>query len=139
MHVSTIYILHAAFFILHVHVPTITCLLLRTLYTSHVHCAVGSLPLANNAMHSPSNRKIAASCTTRLARSITGAAHTVIPIERHHAHKIATSIHLTTFIQCTRDRYRRKMRLASERHDYPDAYRARRAAVFAGDETLSRL
>ena len=41
-------------------VPTITCLLLRTclyvaIYISHVHYAVGSLPLANNAMHSPSN------------------------------------------------------------------------------------
>ena len=40
------------------HVPTITCLLLRTwagnLYTSHVHYAVGTLPFANNAMHSPS-------------------------------------------------------------------------------------
>ena len=33
----------------------ITCLLLRTcLYTSHVHYTVGSLLLANNAMHSPS-------------------------------------------------------------------------------------
>ena len=89
-------------------------------------------------MHSPSipiyiyiyiYRKIAARCTTRLARSrspITGAAHTVIPIQRQHAHKIATSVY-----QCTRDRYRSKMRLASERkkrHDYPDADRARRAA-----------
>ena len=49
-----LYIHHAAYFIPHVHVPTITCLLLRTLYTSHVHYTVGSLPLANNAMHSPS-------------------------------------------------------------------------------------
>ena len=40
---------------------------------------------------------------------ITGAAHTVIPIQRQHAHKIATSL-----LQCTRDRYRRKMSLASE-------------------------
>ena len=58
-------------------------------------------------------RKIAARCTTRLARSrspITGAAHTVIPIQRQHAHKIATSV----YSQCTRNRYRRKMRLASE-------------------------
>ena len=79
MHVSTTcFLLHAAYFILHVHVPTITSLLLRMclyLYTSHVHYAVGSLPLANNAMHSPSiyiyiYRKIAASCTTRLARQL---------------------------------------------------------------------
>ena len=46
---------HAAYFITHVHVPTITCLLLRTLYTSHVHYTVGSPSLANNAMHSPSS------------------------------------------------------------------------------------
>ena len=26
----------------------------QDVYTSHVYCAVGSLPLANNAMHSPS-------------------------------------------------------------------------------------
>ena len=57
MHVSTTcFIHHAAYFIPHVHVPTITCLLLRTLYASHVHYAVGSLPLANNGMHSPSWR-----------------------------------------------------------------------------------
>ena len=97
----------SAYFILHVHVPTITCLLLRTLYiyTSHIHYAVLSLSLANNAMHSPSIWKNLPSCTTRLARSrspITVAAH-----KRQHAHKIATS-------DIDRDRYRRKMRLASE-------------------------
>ena len=46
----------------------------------------------------------------RLNMYITGAAHTVIPIQRQHAHKIAIS----DYIQCTRDRFRRKMRLASE-------------------------
>ena len=107
-------------------------------------------------MHSPSiyiypyiylyiYRKIAASCTTRLARSrspITGAAHTVIPIQRQHAHKIAISvyiyIHVHLTIYCTRDRYRRKMRLASEsaeeeetrlcRREVARRDRARRAA-----------
>ena len=29
---------------------------------------------------------------------ITGAAHTVIPIQRQHAHKIAISVHLTIYI-----------------------------------------
>ena len=62
---------------------------------------------------------------------ITGAAHTVIPIQRQHAHKIATSL-----LQCTRDRYRRKMSLASENAEEEetrlsrrrDRDRARRAA-----------
>ena len=55
LHVHAPTTFRAAYFILHVPVPTITCLLLRTclqLYTFHVHYAVGSLPLANNAMHS---------------------------------------------------------------------------------------
>ena len=72
-------------------------------------------------------RKIAASCTTRLARSliiITGAAHTVIPIQRQHAHKMATS--LLHFIQCTRDRYRRKMSLASENAEEEETRSSRR-------------
>ena len=59
---------------------------------------------------------------------ITGAAHTVIPIQRQHAHKIATSL-----LQC---RYRRKMSLASENAEEEetrlsrrrDRDRARRAA-----------
>ena len=53
-----------------------------------------------SARYIPIYRKIAARCTTRLARSrspITGAAHTVIPIQRQHAHKIAISVHLTIY------------------------------------------
>ena len=95
-------------------------------------------------MHSPSiyiyiyiYRKFAASCTTRLARSrspITGAAHTVIPIQRQHAHKIAISVydvHLTIYIytvyiletgRCVSLQKAQWKR----RHDYPDAEVARR-------------
>ena len=97
-------------------------------------------------MHSPSiythipiyiYRKIAARCTTRLARSrspITGAAHTVIPIQRQHAHKIAISVydvHLTIYIytvyiletgRCVSLQKAQWKR----RHDYPDAEVARR-------------
>ena len=156
-----------------VNTNTVYCaLLLRKLYTSHVHYAVGSLPLANNAMHSPSNYNIElglhfmfmsrlhalyfmlhtsysmcmyipSACfsgsvysyihlmfTTQLDRSrsptmpcillvgerelvvhlaaiflyiyiyiyryITGAAHTVISIQRQHAHKIAISVYTRT-------------------------------------------
>ena len=67
----------------------------------------------NYGMCSARYKSLPAVYTTRLARPITGAAHTVIPIQRQHAHKIAISVHLTIY-QCTRDRYRRKMRLASE-------------------------
>ena len=79
---------------------------------------------------------------------IKGAAHTVIPIQRQHTHKIATSVdQLTTFILCTRDRYRRKIHLTSESAKEEETRlsrrqgrgRARRAAVFADDEKLSRL
>ena len=54
-------------------------------------------------------------------RYITGAAaaaHTVIP---QHAHKIATS-----WLQCTRDRYRRKMSLASESAEEEETRLSRR-------------
>ena len=79
-------------------------------------------------------RKIAASCTTRLARSrspITGAAHTVIPIQRQHAHKIVYDVHLTIYIytvyiletgRCVSLQKAQWKR----RHDYPDAEVARR-------------
>ena len=40
--------------------------------------------------------KIAASCTARSRSPITGAAHTVIPIQRQHAHKIAISVYTYT-------------------------------------------
>ena len=56
---------------------------------------------------------------------ITGAAHTVIPIQRQHAHKIAISVY-TCYIQCTRDRYRRKMRLASESAEEEETRLSRR-------------
>ena len=55
---------------------------------------------------------------------ISGAAHTVIPIQRQHAHKIAISD--LTIIQCTRDRYRRKMRLASESAEEEETRLSRR-------------
>ena len=52
---TTCFILHAAFFILHVHVFTYDNLLAsQDVFIAHVHNAVGSLPLANNAIHSPS-------------------------------------------------------------------------------------
>ena len=46
--------LYALYFMLHTSY-SMCMYLLRKLYTSHVHYAVGSLPLANNAMHSPSS------------------------------------------------------------------------------------
>ena len=67
-------------------------------------------------------RKIAARCTTRLARSrspITGAAHTVS--QRQHAHKIAISGALETGRCVSLQKAQRK-----RRHDYPDAEVARR-------------
>ena len=60
----------------------------------------------------------------RLARSITGAAHTVIPIQRQHAHKIETSSY--SIVQCTRDRYGRKMRFASESAEEEETRLSRR-------------
>ena len=75
-------------------------------------------------MHSPTiyipiYRKIAASCTTRLARSrspITGAAHT---IQRQHAQHPYTTFALETDIEgrCVSLQKARRKR----RHDYPDA------------------
>ena len=79
-------------------------------------------------------RKIAARCTTRLARSrspITGAAHTVIPIQRQHAHKIAISvdyIHLYSALETDIEGRCVSLQKAQRkrRHDYPDAEVARR-------------
>ena len=82
-------------------------------------------------MHSPSNiiMKNAASCTVGqwLAER---ALH--IPIQRQHAHKIATSV----YDICIRDRYSRKLRLASESAEEEETRlsrrdRARRAALQA--------
>ena len=58
---------------------------------------------------------------------ITGAAHTVIPIQRQHTHKIATSVYSAG--RCVSLQKARRKR----RHDYPDAKvysrdRAKRAA-----------
>ena len=73
-------------------------------------------------------RKIAASCTTRLARSrspITGAALTVIPIQRQHAHKIAIADYMQeTDIEGRCVSLQKAQR--KRRHDYPDAEVARR-------------
>ena len=140
--------MHAAYFILHVHVPS------ACLSGSYIHLMCTTQLDRSRSPTMPCillvylyiYRKIAARCTTRLARSrspITGAAHTVIPIQRQHAHKIA----YYTFIQCTRDRYRRKMRLASESAEEEETQLSRRRGssseacrtVFAGDEKLSRL
>ena len=59
-----------------------------------------------------------------------GAAHTVIPIQRQHAHKIATSVYSTVesvqSSQCTRNRYRRKMRHVSESAEEEETRLSRR-------------
>ena len=77
---------------------------------------------------------------------ITGAAHTVIPIQRQHAHKIATSVYsaLETDIEGRCVSLQKAQR--KRRHDYSDAEVARRdrarhacRTVFAGNEKLSRL
>ena len=85
---------------------------------------------------------------------ITGAAHTVIPIQRQHAHKIAISvyihvytldyIHLYSALETDIEGRCVSLQKAQwkRRHDYPDAEVARRdraRRVFAGDEKLSRL
>ena len=91
-------------------------------------------------------RKIAARCTTRLARSrspITGAAHTVIPIQRQHAHKIAISGADIEGRCVSLQKAQRK-----RRHDYPDAEVARRDRAaqssqptknYRGSETAIKL
>ena len=53
---------------------------------------------------------------------ITGAAHTVIPIQRQHAHKIAISVYTTRNRRCVSLQKAQRKR----RHDYPDAEVARR-------------
>ena len=100
-------------------------------------------------------RKIAARCTTRLARSrspITGAAHTVIPIQRQHAHKIAISVYTCYIHLYSADIEGRCVSLQKaqrkRRHDYPDAEVARRDRAaqssqptknYRGSETAIKL
>ena len=127
--------IHALYFMLHtsysmcMYIPS-ACFS-GSVYTSHVHYAVGSLPLANNAMHSPSWRA-GASQPSRTAGSdfsiyiLTGAAHTVIPIQRQHAHKIAISVYIYTYtFALETDIEGRCVSLQKtqwkRRHDYPDA------------------
>ena len=67
---------------------------------------------------------LAARCTTRLARSrspITCAAHTVIPIQRQHAHKYPYTLAIYEGRCVSLQKAQRK-----RRHDYPDAEVARR-------------
>ena len=106
--------LHCSLATFHVHVATYDNVFasqdvfIAIYITSHVHYAVGSLPLANNAMHSPSiipTYIYTYNNYTAVRLGWLAAEHAVI---RQHAHKIARSASL--HVQCTR----RKIRLASE-------------------------
>ena len=83
---------------------------------------------------------------------ITGAAHTVIPIQRQHAHKIAISVYTCYIHLYSADIEGRCVSLQKaqrkRRHDYPDAEVARRDRAaqssqptknYRGSETAIKL
>ena len=88
----------------------------------HYNCTIGSILLHSFLLichpYPPSFHEM-------IFTLVTGAAHTVIPIQRQHAHKIEISVHVhLTYIEgrCVSLQKAQWKR----RHDYPDAEVARR-------------